>query len=109
MAVGSHPHLTSFTYGGDVISQVNVAPSSAFSLSVYSTGVIHRTLLSCSIQSSLGVLCWRVVEKIILIKNVRILCKQMILTKVDNLDPVIQLLRNGSDTCDVFPASYLIL
>ncbi|MCO5554616.1 hypothetical protein L7F22_008148 [Adiantum nelumboides] len=39
MTVGALPYLACFTYGGDVISQINVAPLSAFSVSAYPSGV----------------------------------------------------------------------
>lgn len=38
MSVGALPYLSCFTYGGDVISKVGIAPSSAFSISAYSSG-----------------------------------------------------------------------
>lgn len=39
MTVGAAPQLACFTYGGDMISQVGIAPLSAFSISAYPSGV----------------------------------------------------------------------
>lgn len=38
MSVGALPYLSCFTYGGDVISKVGIAPLSAFSISAYPSG-----------------------------------------------------------------------
>ncbi|KAH7422794.1 hypothetical protein KP509_12G026000 [Ceratopteris richardii] len=39
MTVGALPYLSCFTYNGDVISRIRIAPSSALSISAYSSGV----------------------------------------------------------------------